>query len=306
MDDEEFTYAALRRIERQENTSPRLSKLTGRFWERMGEHLTRIRQAFQDQQEDDPTSHRTVVLADELRNTQRLAESIWSLREKKVVHAALAATRKREGTMAPLENATQEEQAFFQGVCKVLQGARDEAAITDPFSKRRAGVLAAQNQPPRPHPSSGSAPVAAQDGPVGQTGSTAPRPVPATAPAAAPAVRPEAVTATSSPASSQVPGATPPDTGHVSGASTEGRSPGVEGRQAAQEEAQADEGRGGVGGAGEHEVELRLVQALNDVPRFAGPDLTHYELASGEIGNLPARAAELLERRGVVRVLPGA
>ena len=306
MDDEEFTYAALRRIERQENTSPRLSKLTGRFWERMGEHLTRIRQAFQDQQEDDPTSHRTVVLADELRNTQRLAESIWSLREKKVVHAALAATRKREGASPPLENATAEEQAFFQGVRRVLQGARDEAAITDPFSKRRVGPLASTAaETPQPRASSGSGPVVRPEAPGGQTGPSIARPVvlgaaPATAPAAP---RPEPVAAVSS----LVPGAPPPDAGLGSEGSSDRPERFVEDRQApAQEEAQADEGRGGVGAAGEHEVELRLVQALNDVPRFAGPDLTHYELASGEIGNLPARAAELLERRGVVRVLPGA
>ncbi len=61
-----------------------------------------------------------------------------------------------------------------------------------------------------------------------------------------------------------------------------------------------------MGAAGEHEVALRIVQALADVPRFAGPDLTTYELAKDEIGNLPVRAAEVLAGKGLVRILPGA
>ncbi len=268
-DEEEFTYATLRRVERQENTSPRLSRLTPRFWERMGEHLTRLRQAFQDQQEEDPTARRTVVLADELRNTQRLAESIWSLREKKVVQAALLATRKREGPAPGLENETPEERRIYAEVCRVLLDARDDAAITDPFSRRHA----AANRPE--------------------------------------ALAPLAVAASSGAASTLLSPPPPSTVGPVGEATLDRdtRSGGAAGRggddsPAAWPQAQADEGRGGMGAPREHEVELRVVEALGDVPKFAGPDLMHYELAKGEIGNLPARAAELLEKRGVVRILP--
>lgn len=48
---------------------------------------------------------------------------------------------------------------------------------------------------------------------------------------------------------------------------------------------------------------LRLVQALADVPLFTGIDLVDYELAKGEIGNLPRNAADSLATRGVVRIL---
>lgn len=297
MDDDEFTYAALRRIERQENTNPRLSKLMGPFWERMGEHLGKIRQAFQDQQEDDPTSHRTVVLADELRNTQRLAESIWSLREKKVVHAALAATRKREGPVAVIENATAEEKLFFEGVCKVLKDARDQASISDPFSKRRAKAPGAEAPPSES--SSAGAPVVAVTAPVAKPASTPVEPAQSVA-AAALATQPAPASIPARPALPG-PGATPRD--HL-GSTEQASARQDSGQEEGQAQAEAHEGRTGMGGDGQQEVELRLVQALGDVPRFAGPDLTHYELEKGEIGNLPARAADLLERRGVVRVLP--
>lgn len=58
-----------------------------------------------------------------------------------------------------------------------------------------------------------------------------------------------------------------------------------------------------MGGTGEQEVELRVVQALKAVPLFAGPDLVTYELSEGEVGSLPVKAAEILEQRGLVRIL---
>jgi hypothetical protein len=59
-----------------------------------------------------------------------------------------------------------------------------------------------------------------------------------------------------------------------------------------------------VGVPGEQEVELRIVEAVKDVPRCAGPDLVTYALKEGEVGSLPKKAAEILAGRGLIRILP--
>lgn len=350
MPEEEFTYDALRRVERQENTSPRLTKLESRFWERLGEHLERLRDEFQRQQEEDPTARRTVVLADELRNTQRLAESIWSLREKKVVQAAMGAVRRREGKASVPDHATGEERDLFVSVMEVMVSARDGAAITDPFSKRRRERLSREAGARKGAQGHGGEQVsgAARSGSGGpsstSTGTGSPT-VPGAHREAPPGVAaqegagegPKVIGGIRSGEKGHseervgepgVPGRGagggrsggvgqegPQDSGGGLGQKAGGGIGGIggtgekgageeEGGQEGSPQAQALEGGTGVGGAGGQEVELRLVEALRDVPLFAGPDLATYELGKGEVGNLPAKAALILEQRGLVRVLP--
>ncbi len=320
MEEEALTYDALRRVERQENTSPRLTRLEPRFWERLGEHLNTLREAFQAQQEEDPTARRTVVLADELRNTQRLAESIWSLREKKVVQAAMGAVRRREGEPSMPDHAMKEERDLYVAAMGVMVSARDEAAITDPFAQRRRDRVAAQaakdTESKRKQPDGG-----AEDG-------TASRVEPAQSERSGPGAPPRAAHSPEAPA--PVATAQRGDRGGLVPGGRTGGPGGTEGRAVVEEEGggqgatggpageggqedpeeggkkkEEDEGRGGVGASGGKEMELRLVQALKAVPLFAGPDLVTYELGAGEIGTLPSKAAQLLEQRGIVRVLPG-
>ncbi len=322
MEEEALTYDALRRVEREENTSPRLTNLQSRFWQRLGDHLNELRDAFQGQQEEDPTARRTVVLADELRNTQRLAESIWALREKKVVQSALGAVRRREGDASVPSNATKEERDLFVSVMGVMTTARDEAAITDPFARRKRARQAKEQEEGQkgiekatggvpPHGTGNKAETT-------QEGRTQPDVAvarqqgegePGVAVAAAARHERDAGASQGGPGGhgdpSGVQGART-----ARGAPQEAEATGQEAgekvvEEGGQEEGEkAHEGRGGVGASGGQEMELRLVEALKPVPIFAGPDLVTYELGEGEVGNLPARAAELLERRGVVRLLP--
>lgn len=317
MEEEALTYDALRRVEREENTSPRLTNLQSRFWQRLGDHLNELREAFQGQQEEDPTARRTVVLADELRNTQRLAESIWALREKKVVQAALGAVRRREGDASVPANATKEERDLFVSVIGVMTTARDEAAITDPFARRKRDRQAKEQEEGQQGVEKATGGVA----PHGIGNKAEPTQAGRTEPGVAAARQPSsgepgvAVAAAArqeddAGADQGGPGRGIQETGTGAGTAHEGGAPhretGEKGHQeSGQEEGEkALEGRGGVGAPGGQEMELRLVEALKPVPIFAGPDLVTYELGAGEVGNLPARAAELLERRGVVRLLP--
>jgi DNA replication initiation complex subunit (GINS family) len=313
MQEEALTYDALRRVERQENTSPRLTKLEPGFWERLGEHLGRLRDEFQAQQEEDPTARRTVVLADELRNTQRLAESIWSLREKKVVQAAMGAVRRREGGMSVPENATKQERDLFASAMEVMVAARDEAAITDPFAKRRRDR--AEGGTDQAASRSTSAPVArtkdvasGMGHPTASAGAGVPAAASATVSGSHDSKR---VGAGADEAAGTLPGRRRGEGEGPGGVPREGEgSEGGLSRQPApgpgEEEtpqAQALEGGEGMGGAGEQEVELRVVQALKEVPLFAGPDLITYELKEGEVGSIPVKAASILEQRGLVRIL---
>mgnify|MGYP007109746690 CR=1 FL=1 len=58
-----------------------------------------------------------------LKNIERLVESIFNRRERKILNAAIAHVR---SGMQPPSNLTEEEKVFFEKVCEILKGRREE------------------------------------------------------------------------------------------------------------------------------------------------------------------------------------
>lgn len=126
MEAEALSYESLRRIERAESRSSKLTKVEPDFWASLGRHLGELRARFAKEQERDPASREASFLADEIRSTQRLAEGIGEMRERKVAQHALLGLRTGKPAEKPV-NATREEIDLYEALIRVLEGWRAKA-----------------------------------------------------------------------------------------------------------------------------------------------------------------------------------
>lgn len=139
---EPLSYEALRRVERAEGRSSKLTKLASDFWASLGGHLNALRARFAQEQAKDPSSREALFLADEIRSTSRLAESIGEVRERKVAQAALLALRTGKTTERPM-NSLPEEGTLFDDLVRVLNAWRGRLGKAEPRSAAAPAAAAA-------------------------------------------------------------------------------------------------------------------------------------------------------------------
>lgn len=107
---ETITFELIRKIQREEQRSPKLTKLPTGFYENIRTYLENKRKISE--------SNRKVAL--EVKNIEHLAEDVFNRRERKVFNLALIAAR----TGIPPENLTEEEKDFFGKVTNILKSRR--------------------------------------------------------------------------------------------------------------------------------------------------------------------------------------
>ena len=100
---ETITFELIRRIQREEQRTPKLTKLPEGFYNNVKAYLKRKRGA----------SNRRIVL--EAKNVERLVEDIFNRRERKVFNLSIIAAR----TGIPPENLIDEEKDFFDKIVDV-------------------------------------------------------------------------------------------------------------------------------------------------------------------------------------------
>ena len=106
---ETITFELIRRIQREEQSSPKLTKLPKQFYENVRAYLEQKRKI----------TNRKVAL--EVKNVERLVEDIFNRRERKIFNLALITVR----TAIPPENLTDEEKAFFNKLIAILKDRRE-------------------------------------------------------------------------------------------------------------------------------------------------------------------------------------
>lgn len=111
MSDETITFELIRRIDREEQKSPKLAKMPDNFYSAVASYM--------DQKKQMVKEDRKGVL--ELKSIERLVEDVFDRRERKVVTAAVNAAR----TNILPENMTQEERDFFDLVKISIKQRRD-------------------------------------------------------------------------------------------------------------------------------------------------------------------------------------
>lgn len=112
MVEETITFELIRKIQREEERIPKLTKLPENFYQNVDFYLNQKRKLAE--RED-----RKTVL--ELRNIERLVEDIFNRRERKILNQVLISVR----TKIPPENLTDEEKIFFDKVVNLTKERRE-------------------------------------------------------------------------------------------------------------------------------------------------------------------------------------
>jgi len=109
-DEETISFELIRKIQREEQRSPKPTKLPAGFYDSVKSYL---------QYKRDSGSRKMSL---ETKNVERLVEDIFNRRERKILNSALIAAR----TSIPPENLTEEEKEFFDQVVFLVKKRREQ------------------------------------------------------------------------------------------------------------------------------------------------------------------------------------
>ena len=116
---EEINYKTLRRLQQGEQTSSGLTKINVNFYQELFSYVKTIEQSVDN--EKNPLKLK--LFADEAQNTKKIANSIYELREKKIVQAALATAR---GASPDLKNLLDIEKKLYSALVEQIAVSRKE------------------------------------------------------------------------------------------------------------------------------------------------------------------------------------
>jgi DNA replication initiation complex subunit (GINS family) len=116
---EEISYKTLRRLQQGEQTSSIPTKINVDFYPNLSSYIKTIEQSVKN--EKNPLKLK--LFADEVQNTKKIANSIYELREKKIVQAALATAR---GATPDLRNLLDIEKKLYNTLVEQIAISRRE------------------------------------------------------------------------------------------------------------------------------------------------------------------------------------
>ena len=113
MPEEPITFEFIRKIQREEQREPRLSKIPEDFYEKAKAYLQEKKKL------SEKKNDRIVSL--ELKNAEMLLEDIYNRRETKIMNQAIMTTR----TDIPPQNLLEKEKEFFKSLVNALTTQRE-------------------------------------------------------------------------------------------------------------------------------------------------------------------------------------
>jgi DNA replication initiation complex subunit (GINS family) len=113
MPEEPITFEFIRKIQREEQREPKLTKIPEDFYQKAKAYLEEKRK-LSEKKKDKLTSI-------EVRNVERLLEDIYNRRETKLINHAIITVR----TGVPPQNLMEEEKNFFEGIVNILKSQRE-------------------------------------------------------------------------------------------------------------------------------------------------------------------------------------
>lgn len=109
--EETITFELIRKIQREEQRVPKLTKLPENFYSSLSAYLEQKRSLIKE-------DRKTAL---EIKNIERLIEDIFNRRERKILNSAILAAR----TNLPPENLTDEEKEFFDKIVTWIKERRN-------------------------------------------------------------------------------------------------------------------------------------------------------------------------------------
>ena len=118
-ENKEINYKTLRRIQQDEQTSALLTKIHTNFYKDLSSFLKTLESSI----EHEKNPLKIKLFTDEISNTKKLANSIYELREKKIVQAALATAR---GATPDLGNFLEIEKKLYHSLVDQINVSRKD------------------------------------------------------------------------------------------------------------------------------------------------------------------------------------
>jgi DNA replication factor GINS len=116
---EDISYKTLRKLQQGEQTSSALTKINVNFYQELSSYIKKMEHNIE--QEKNHTKLR--LFSDEAENTKKIANSIYELREKKIVQSALATAR---GASPDLKNLLDIEKKMYTALVDQIAISRKE------------------------------------------------------------------------------------------------------------------------------------------------------------------------------------
>ena len=117
MDSDELSYKFLRRIQQLEKNSPMLTNIDSDFYYKLSDYLNSLEMAAKN--ENDPQKNK--LINDEVQNIKKIANSIYDLREKKIVQSALSKSR---GGKPDIKNMLDVEKTMYDSIVELIMQSR--------------------------------------------------------------------------------------------------------------------------------------------------------------------------------------
>lgn len=291
-DGDGVSYETLQDLLRQERRSNKLIPVRNGFWSDLQDFLKDAEGEFREEQAKDPWNRKAMMLSDRVKNARHAAETVWSLRERKLAMLALA----HAADGGHPEGLTKKELVLYERLLETLRQGREVVF---------EGTAAAP-RPPKPAPAvpgaqpETAAPAGTGDATEADDGEAGPR-VPEPAPVPAPAETDGVASAEGDGESADGPSEKPTDRPGPGARDPAGddEAPEPPARDPAPEPAPTpaqvppdtpDDG-------------IVTIRALGDIPPFVGPDMDTYRLKEGDLASVPENIANLLVKRGKAAVV---
>ena len=114
MTEEIITFDLIRKIQREEQRLPKLTKLPDSFYTNVATYVTQKKKLIASKED-----RRSSL---EIKSIEMLIEDIFNRRERKIINTAINSAR----TGIPPENMTDEERAFYDGLLAFIKGRRND------------------------------------------------------------------------------------------------------------------------------------------------------------------------------------
>ena len=116
---EEINYKTLRKLQQVEQTASVLTKINTNFYQELSTYIKNLERSV----ELEKNPQKLKLFTDETQNTKKIANSIYELREKKIVQAALATVR---GATPDLTNFLEIEKKLYRSLVEQIMVSRKE------------------------------------------------------------------------------------------------------------------------------------------------------------------------------------
>ncbi len=123
MTNDELSYKILRHIQQSEQKSPALTRIQHDFYIKLQTYLQELKDIVTNEQD----VKKQALYEDEQKNTAKIGQYIYELREKKIVQAALSKVR---GAQPDLSNLLDPEQQLYNALVKLITTQRTQIQQT--------------------------------------------------------------------------------------------------------------------------------------------------------------------------------